>query len=154
MLWTASITRPEPGKVSGHEMESIRWCCQLDVVGGRQRRHLAVPEGRLIARMIIRVAAQHVEDHATVEFAQRGLWRREARADNLGKLCISSRPNGVSAETMDLRCQPASTFFRSNRSTTFPATWRSSPVRHSTQRVRLGGRHFGFFVSQGARIRN
>lgn len=54
---------------------------RADVIGRGQREHPAVPERGMVAGMIVRVAAQDIEDDSSVEPAQRLL--RTGLADTL-----------------------------------------------------------------------
>jgi hypothetical protein len=39
-----------------------------DIIGRRQRQHLPIPEGSMIARVIVRIAAKDVENQTGIQF--------------------------------------------------------------------------------------
>src|SRR3546814_4455258 len=57
---------------------------RADVIGGRKLQRPAVPEGGMVARMIVGVAAQNVEYDARVKFGERrvGIDRKSTRLNS------------------------------------------------------------------------
>ncbi|PII37815.1 ATP-binding protein [Sinorhizobium meliloti CCBAU 01290] len=64
---------------------------RADVVGGGEREHSAVPEGGMVAGMVVSVAAKHVEADPPVEFFERVFGIGETVADEFGKSCRKRR---------------------------------------------------------------
>lgn len=72
---------PEGHRLGGLSARTGLWA---DVVRRRERQVRAVPEGRVVAAVVVGVAHQDVEDDAREQFPQRRISGGEARPDLVG----------------------------------------------------------------------
>ena len=74
-----------------HGLRSLQTGSRLraNVVGGRQGQLVPVPECRMVAGMVIGVAAQDVEDDSSEQLPQGGLRVDEAVANDLGQFFVT-----------------------------------------------------------------